>query len=636
MKQCPLCKQQFADELGFCPDDGTPLTGGRPPKIQDPLVGKVLAGRFELLACIGKGAFGAVYRARQRFVQGHRDVALKVIRAEHVGTPEVVARFLREAQTASSLSHPNIVTLFDFGQADDGTLFLAMELLEGSSLAAVLRAEGPFPLRRAVAVLRQVCDGLEPAHAQGIYHRDLKPENLMLSRVGSNPDFLKILDFGIARIDSAASPRLTRVGTTLGTPAYMAPEQGRGEEVDQRADIYALGVILFELLAGRPPFSGDSALAVMIQHCEAPVPALRSFVPTAELPPQVQTLVEQLLAKSREQRPASVQEVRLRLEDLVRSSRSATSTGPFYSGGGHEPARREAGSPRPAAYAGLEELPSPTPRVELLQDLVEAPTAPQQPLPLGLPGETGPVYELVRRRPPASRAPIFLVGVLSLLLLVGGLLLTRDHWLPLLPSSVRLAPELVPVAAPGRATPEAAPVPARPESLAGGQEVGRPAAPVPPAGASTDQPDRAAGGGVGAGPAATLTSAGPRPSPVLPAEAPRPGPPSGRATSGTGARRAPPAASGSAAAAASPAPRPSPPVRSSLRLLSSPPGAAIWEGDRRLGKTPLTLPVSLSTRSLWVRKEGYVATPLTIEGGAQGVRTVVMEEEDLPAWKDSP
>jgi len=233
--------------------------------------GTVLADRYELIEEIGRGGFGMVYKGRQ--LNMDRDVAVKVLPPNFMMIPDVVERFKREARLASRLRHPNTITLHDYGKHEN-ILYIVMELLTGEDLADVLKRDGKLPMKRAVRIARQVLKSLSEAHDEGIVHRDLKPENIFLSKVGEDTDVVKVLDFGIAKlaIPSASDAfdeknrALTISGSTVGTPTYMSPEQAAGEEVTGQSDLYTLGVILYEMLNGRPPFHNRDPVKVMRSH----------------------------------------------------------------------------------------------------------------------------------------------------------------------------------------------------------------------------------------------------------------------------------------------------------------------------------------------------------------------------------
>jgi serine/threonine-protein kinase len=267
-----------------------------------------LAGRYRLAEVIGRGGMSTVYRATD-LVLG-RPVAVKVLSAALAETdPAWVARFQREARATASLSHRGVATVYDTG-AENGTRFIVMECVQGRSLAAILAAEGvPLEPLRAVEIARQVADALSAAHAAGIVHRDIKPANVIVTRHGS----AKVLDFGIARTPDGAT--LTQTTSLVGTAAYMSPEQALGERADERSDIYSLGCLLYAMLAGAPPFSGDSPAAILNQHVNAEPTPLGVLNP--RVPPALEALVMEMLAKSRAARPRSAGEVLARLQHAL-------------------------------------------------------------------------------------------------------------------------------------------------------------------------------------------------------------------------------------------------------------------------------------------------------------------------------
>ncbi len=268
----------------------------------DPMLGRTISGRFEILSRIGAGGMGIVYRARQIGID--RTVAVKMLLRELAGDEKVVKRFKIEALAVSRLNHPNTIRIFDFGQAEDATLYFAMEFLEGSSLEEALRRDKTFSARRTMHVLKQIAASLVEAHEKGIVHRDLKPDNVYLTKVGDDPDFVKVLDFGVAKLREADKRQgtVTQAGTIFGTPRYMAPEQCRSMGVDHRADIYALGVIAYEMLVGNAPFDAENPLAILIQHVQEPPKPLAEVRPDIEVPEEVEALVLKCLEKSPEQR----------------------------------------------------------------------------------------------------------------------------------------------------------------------------------------------------------------------------------------------------------------------------------------------------------------------------------------------
>src|SRR5579871_1593211 len=237
----------------------------------DPLVGKTLADRFEIMERIGEGGTGVVYRAKQLSVD--RIIAIKVLGA-HVSTdPSWVKRFHNEARAASRLDHPNTVRLIDFGQTKEGLLFIAMEFLHGRSLRQEIDKLQKLPPPRALRIVSQVCASLSEAHNQGIIHRDIKPDNIYLVEMKGAGDYVKVLDFSVAKLD-APDAQVTRAGVVFGTPAYMSPEQGRGVPLDARSDIYAVGVVAYEMLTGKPPFDAPMPTDVVRMHLSQQPPPL--------------------------------------------------------------------------------------------------------------------------------------------------------------------------------------------------------------------------------------------------------------------------------------------------------------------------------------------------------------------------
>jgi serine/threonine protein kinase len=274
------------------------------PRAAD-LIGTALGDRYRVDAVIGSGGMGTVVRARDLRLK--RDVAVKIMLRELVATRELRERFEREAESVARLEHPNVVAILDFGSMPDGTMYQVMQLLEGKELDVA--STGPFEPGRAVALMKQILRGLEHAHRHGVVHRDLKPQNVFLARDSTGAEVVRILDFGLAKLEShepaepGARPQLTLAGVGMGTPKYMSPEQGVGSPVDQRTDIYSAGVLLYEMLAGEPPFSGG-AVEIVRQHLVDDPPPLPDRVPTA-----LQQVVAKMLAKSAAERYASATEV---------------------------------------------------------------------------------------------------------------------------------------------------------------------------------------------------------------------------------------------------------------------------------------------------------------------------------------
>ncbi|MBM4319070.1 MAG: PEGA domain-containing protein, partial [Deltaproteobacteria bacterium] len=286
----------------------------------DPLIGSVMEGRYEILGRIGAGGMGVVYKARQTTMD--RIVAVKVLLRSLASNDSNVRRFQLEARAASRLNHPNTITIHDFGQTKDGTLYIAMEFLDGESLDRVLALEKRLDPVRVVRIMVQVCRSLAEAHAAGIIHRDLKPDNIFLNRINSEPDFVKVLDFGVAKLKDPGtigdgSGTLTQAGMIFGTPKYMSPEQAQSLELDPRSDIYSLGIIIYELLCGRPPFTGEAPLSILIKHVHEPPPPPSRFTPPGTIPPALEAVVVKALQKDRNLRQASATALRLELEEAL-------------------------------------------------------------------------------------------------------------------------------------------------------------------------------------------------------------------------------------------------------------------------------------------------------------------------------
>ena len=306
-KVCPGCSARYPPDALFCPNDGSPLStapfgerdsdgmdgteGGH-----DSYLGREISGHIEIRKLAGVGAMGRVYRAFQRGID--RDVAVKVLHRELSANHQLVARFHREAKVASRLQHPNVVQVHLAGQLPDGAMYIVMEYLDGLSLqSAIAAAGGPLPVERALHIALQICDALGEAHAQGVVHRDIKPENVMLIRRGDDPDFVKVLDFGIARLNWGEQSMATAAGLIFGTARYISPEGAQGEAVGPEGDVYATATLLYQMLAGRTPFEGDQAVGLLVQQIHDPPPSIRSIAAASALPEAIAAVIMTNLSK---------------------------------------------------------------------------------------------------------------------------------------------------------------------------------------------------------------------------------------------------------------------------------------------------------------------------------------------------
>jgi serine/threonine protein kinase len=309
---CPHCQAPNAPDARFCGSCGK-ATAPTTPTIATsydappPVIGREVAGRYRILAKLGEGGMGAVYRAEQ--ISLKRTVALKMLRPDVGGSQTLLRRFNAEAEAVAKLSHPNTVNIIDFGSDTDGTLFIAMELIEGRSLRTLVQSEAPLPLRRSLAIAAQIAASIADAHSHAIIHRDLKPDNVMLQDRGKQKDVVRVLDFGIAKLrdDTRQNNAMTQAGDMLGTPQYMAPEQIRAEAIDGRTDVYALGCILYEMLTARLPFEAPTVMALLSKHLmETPLPPSQRR-PELGLPPMIDDLVMGAMAKDPARRPATME-----------------------------------------------------------------------------------------------------------------------------------------------------------------------------------------------------------------------------------------------------------------------------------------------------------------------------------------
>src|SRR5580704_12916189 len=322
MRSCPQCSNQCDDVHRFCPSCGFPI-GKVAQNPDDPLIGRTLPGGYLILELVGIGGMGRVYRAEQTNLG--RTVAVKIIHPHLVGEENAAARFITEARAASRLNHPNSVGIIDFGKTPDGQLYLVMEFLRGRDLARVMYEEGALPVRRIVDVLRQTLAALAEAHSENIIHRDLKPENIILEPVRSGGDFVKVVDFGLAKMRAETQqPNITSPGIVCGTPEYMSPEQARGDPLDPRSDLYSVGVILYQLLTGRLPFEADSPTQVVLAHLTQAPRDPREVAPDREIPQPLVDLVLKSLAKEQDDRYQDADEFSAELTSALNKATQGT------------------------------------------------------------------------------------------------------------------------------------------------------------------------------------------------------------------------------------------------------------------------------------------------------------------------
>ncbi len=317
MKSCPECYAEYEDSQEKCPGDDTLLRTIE----KDPLVGTRLAERYEVVAVVGRGGMGVVYKVRQEYMD--RFMAIKMLHSHMVADSEAVKRFFREAKTVSQVRHHHIVTLYDFGMSKLGQPYLVMDYLEGTSLKNILKEDGPISVERAASIYSQVCDALSSAHAVNLVHRDLKPENIMLSKNGGNDDWVTLVDFGLSKLcdpkRDEENLHITKVGDVCGSPPYMSPEQCLSSLiVDPRSDIYSLAICVYETLSGKLPFNAKSAIEMLDCHLYAtPIP-FNQATPELKMCTELTHVLCKALQKDPEKRHQTIEEFGLELRDACR------------------------------------------------------------------------------------------------------------------------------------------------------------------------------------------------------------------------------------------------------------------------------------------------------------------------------
>lgn len=304
---CPSCNQNNdigADECVHCEEVLYTPEMEALANDANVLIGKVLNGKYEVLSILGRGGMGVVYKVRHLILQSKNLFALKILLPDFSTDPQFRSRFLREVEVAMEMTHENIIQIRDFGMTEGHLLFFTMDYFEGESLAALIRKRGPMPPPRAVHLMGQVLSALAEAHKCGVVHRDLKPDNMLVQKRESG-DRVKILDFGIAKIMVGGTDGNLTQGSIVGSPKYMSPEQASGDPVDQRSDLYSLGVILYELLTGKVPFDAKSTRTILMKHLTAPVPSFEEMCPGLQVPSRLKNLIFSLLEKDANKRPVS-------------------------------------------------------------------------------------------------------------------------------------------------------------------------------------------------------------------------------------------------------------------------------------------------------------------------------------------
>jgi len=458
----------------------------------DPLLGRTLNDRYRIVEQIGSGGMGRVYKAMQAPLD--RLVALKVLGAGHDRDPNFYKRFFLEASVTAKLTHPNTITLYDYGRTDDGVFFIAMEFIAGRTLSQAMQADGPLAQERVIHIAQQICRSLREAHGLGIIHRDLKPANVMLLRQHDDHDFVKVLDFGLVKFFSGESPEvdITNAGTFMGSPHYIAPEQARNQNPDQRCDIYSLGVLLYHMLTGRVPFTAPAPVDIILKHLhDAPVP-LHELRPDLNISRGLEDIVLRCMAKSREERFQSMDELLAQLK-AVRAQltgMASPNSGP--------PAHGESTNPNLPVMAQTPPTPQPglrTPSQPMRAQPAGAPhlVKPPPPPPDAMVDDSAPTQPRLTPAPHARSRPAAAVAmppaqaqaqrsssraviVLSVVMVAAGLgaaVLWARHAQP--PAAVvqQPVPQPPPVAA-------ATPAPAAVEPAPAPVPVARPAAPVGP------------------------------------------------------------------------------------------------------------------------------------------------------------
>ncbi len=607
---CPRCLAEYDAAQTHCASDGRKLVETDPD--WSPEIKRTIDDKVTLIGQLGSGGMGTVYRAIQHSME--REVAVKVLNPELCRDEEVSNRFIQEATAASHLMHPHVITLFDFGRSESGELYIIMELLKGHTLGETLSRTGRLSAGRALRIATQICAALKSAHDAGLVHRDLKPDNVFLCPgAGTEKDFVKVLDFGVAKIlDARESMLVTQSGAVCGTPAYMSPEQVLGQGVDARTDLYALGLVLYEMLSGERPIVGDTPVSVMMAHVHDEAPKLREVMPEAGFPRQLELLLVRTLAKSPDDRPRNASQ----LKSLLIRAQDAVDTAPIS-----ETAHTLETPVSVPTLVGKAQPPNPpSAAAEPASAAVEPASAAAAPV-----SEEPPA--VLSDAPPSRYRFLLFVAVVALLIL-GAFQL--GQWLS--DSSPEPPPEGSRADA-GGSGPVVAPrpneVPSAPAKVESGPSSTEPAERRPAEGESRPEVDRkpAPAAVAAEAQASSASAASPAPQPEIKGAAP---------TSPTPVEAVQPTGLGSVG---------TPPKVRTTRIVTVPAGAEVWEGKVRLGKTPLdlSLPKGDQVRRLQVRRKGYTTIPKPLRADTPDQVLVRMSRrkrpkkaKKTPAFVDKP
>lgn len=314
-KVCLECNRQFTGIVAACPHDGTNLI----PLARDPMIGTCLMGKYDIIDVIGHGGMGVVYKGRQVLMD--RTVAIKMLQSQHISDSMSVKRFHQEGKASSKMNHPNVITVYDFGVTPTtGQPFIVMDYLQGVPLSDLIKEQDHIGVERALKILVQSTDALDHAHRNGVIHRDLKPSNIMLIEYEDEKDFVKVVDFGVAKLISAGgenAQRLTQLGEVCGSPVYMSPEQCQGMELDNRSDVYSMGIVIYETLTGRLPILGKTMVDTMSKHITELPPRFSESRPDLYIPERLEAVVFKALAKDPADRHQSMAELTHDLDTAI-------------------------------------------------------------------------------------------------------------------------------------------------------------------------------------------------------------------------------------------------------------------------------------------------------------------------------